>query len=73
MLGPGDPIPEARVWAAPREAPVWLGHVLAGEPARLPPGEGPLPDRITDYLAGMTDRFALREYGRLFVPTLTPD
>lgn len=35
MLGPGDPIPEARVWAAPREAPLWLGHVLAGEPAAL--------------------------------------
>jgi dGTP triphosphohydrolase len=25
----------------------------------LPPGEGELSDRITDYLAGMTDRFAL--------------
>jgi dGTPase len=32
---------------------------LADEPERLPPGEGPLSDRITDYLAGMTDRFAL--------------
>ena len=26
---------------------------------RLPPGEGVLETRITDYLAGMTDRFAL--------------
>jgi len=24
VLGPGDPIPEARVWAAPREGPLWL-------------------------------------------------
>ena len=35
MLGPGDPLPEARVWAAPREGPLWLEHVLAGEPAVL--------------------------------------
>jgi dGTPase len=32
---------------------------LADEPGLLPPGEGSLEDRITDYLAGMTDRFAL--------------
>ena len=32
---------------------------LVDEPERLPPGDGPLADRITDYLAGMTDRFAL--------------
>jgi dGTPase len=32
---------------------------LVSEPERLPPGEGELPERITDYLAGMTDRFAL--------------
>ena len=32
---------------------------LADEPARLPAGGGALADRITDYLAGMTDRFAL--------------
>ena len=32
---------------------------LADEPERLPPGDGDLPERITDYLAGMTDRFAL--------------
>jgi len=32
---------------------------LCAEPERLPPGDGPLPERITDYLAGMTDRFAL--------------
>ena len=32
---------------------------LVAEPERLPPGEGPLDLRITDYLSGMTDRFAL--------------
>jgi len=38
---------------------------LADEPERLPPGEGALADRITDYLAGMTDRFALAYAERL--------
>ena len=33
--------------------------VLVAEPERLPPGEGDLAERVTDYLAGMTDRFAL--------------
>ena len=32
---------------------------LCDEPDRLPPGEGQLDERITEYLAGMTDRFAL--------------
>jgi dGTPase len=32
---------------------------LAAEPELLPPGDGDLTDRITDYLSGMTDRFAL--------------
>jgi dGTPase len=32
---------------------------LVAEPERLPAGEGELVDRVTDYLAGMTDRFAL--------------
>ena len=35
MLGPGDAIPEARVWVSPREGPTWLEHVLAGERALL--------------------------------------
>src|SRR6185436_18927281 len=33
---------------------------LVGEPERLPPGDGELATRVTDYLAGMTDRFALQ-------------
>ena len=32
---------------------------LAEEPERLPPGDEELPVRIADYVAGMTDRFAL--------------
>ncbi len=29
---------------------------------------GDLPTRVADYIAGMTDRFALRTYERLFLP-----
>ncbi len=32
---------------------------LVNEPERLPPGDDALATRVTDYLAGMTDRFAL--------------
>ena len=32
---------------------------LCAEPGRLPVGDGKLEERVTDYLAGMTDRFAL--------------
>jgi len=32
---------------------------LVDDPARLPEGEGDLVERVVDYLAGMTDRFAL--------------
>src|SRR5919201_978052 len=32
---------------------------LVDEPERLPPGQGALAERVTDYVAGMTDRFAL--------------
>ena len=33
--------------------------VLVHEPERLPPGAGELAERVVDYVAGMTDRFAL--------------
>jgi dGTPase len=33
--------------------------MLVSDPERLPPGAGELADRIVDYVAGMTDRFAL--------------
>jgi dGTPase len=38
---------------------------LVAEPERLPAGEGELADRVVDYLAGMTDRFALAYAERL--------
>ena len=38
---------------------------LADDPERLPPSERALEERITDYLAGMTDRFALAYAERL--------
>jgi dGTP triphosphohydrolase len=38
---------------------------LVDDPARLPAQAGALPERITDYLAGMTDRFALTYAERL--------
>ena len=35
-------------------------------PASIPPGD--LPRRVTDYLAGMTDRFCIRRFEALSVP-----
>jgi dGTPase len=37
-------------------------------PDELPPGDGELDERVTDYLAGMTDRFAIRAWTERFVP-----
>ncbi len=38
-------------------------------PEQLPgPGEGELAQRVTDYLAGMTDRYCIRAYTELQVP-----
>src|SRR4051794_39131426 len=37
-------------------------------PDELPPGEGQLDERVIDYLAGMTDRFAIRAWTERFVP-----
>jgi dGTPase len=47
-------------------------HYLAN-PMELPPDERPaeasgLTQAVVDYVAGMTDRFAIREFERLFVP-----
>ena len=36
---------------------------LVEDPELLPPGEGDLAERITDYVSGMTDRFALAYVG----------
>jgi len=52
-----------------------ISHVIstlfqhyADNPDALPPGEGDLPARVTDYLAGMTDRYCIRKYTELQVP-----
>ena len=42
-----------------RETVAVIFEALVAEPERLPAGDGELATRITDYLAGMTDRFAL--------------
>ena len=48
-----------------------LRHFL-DHPEELPPeyhhASGDLPTRVADYIAGMTDRYALRTYERLFLP-----
>ena len=53
-----------------------LFEVYMAEPRQLPPhvvrrareDEEPMPRVIADYIAGMTDRFALEEYKKLFDP-----
>jgi dGTPase len=42
-----------------RETVEAICEALVADPDRLPPGDDDLATRITDYLAGMTDRFAL--------------
>ena len=37
-------------------------------PAEYHRAPGDLPTRVADYIAGMTDRFALRIYEQLFLP-----
>jgi dGTPase len=54
-LGP-QVLPEHR---RARDAVYAIFERLVAEPGRLPPGQGTAAERITDYLAGMTDRFAL--------------
>jgi dGTPase len=38
-------------------------------PQDLPPGDAPLADRVVDFIAGMTDRYAIRDYTNRFVPS----
>jgi dGTPase len=55
-----------------------LFETYTGDPAQLPDSvqqrltrsPDPLPRIVCDYLAGMTDRFALEEYARLFDPAV---
>ena len=64
-----------RVYLGPaqREQAKRVERVLRGlfdwyceHPDELPPGE--MPDRVIDYLAGMTDRFAIGAWTERFVP-----
>lgn len=48
-----------------------LFHAYAEQPGRMPPEHArrePRHEAIADYIAGMTDRFALREHARLYGP-----
>jgi dGTPase len=55
-----------------------LFNAYRGEPAILPEGLRPaieqrgLDRAVCDYIAGMTDRFAIEEHGKLFDPTEKP-
>ena len=53
-----------RIFAAYRETPTMLAPDVRDHAAALG-----LERAIVDYLAGMTDRFAIKEYRRLFDPT----
>jgi len=48
--------------------PELLPAPAAGQPADVVAGEPALAQRVTDYLAGMTDRFCIRAYTELEVP-----
>jgi dGTPase len=45
-----------------------LFHHYADHPEELPPGDGDLAQRVTDWIAGMTDRYCLRAFRDLAVP-----
>jgi dGTPase len=45
---------------------------LCTHPAELPPGPGGEDERVIDYLAGMTDRFAIRAWEQRYVPQGLP-
>ena len=53
-----------------------LFESLVDEPGQLPPRFQAAIERdgvervVCDYIAGMTDRFALQEHGKLFDPTV---
>ncbi len=46
-----------------------LVRAYLADPSLLPPGEdGDVPTRVTDFVAGMTDRYAVRMHAEMFVP-----
>jgi dGTPase len=62
-LGPTARAEHARIERVLRELFEWY----AEHPDELPPGES-LQDRVIDWLAGMTDRYAIRAWTERFVP-----
>ncbi|HEV2062406.1 MAG TPA: deoxyguanosinetriphosphate triphosphohydrolase [Solirubrobacteraceae bacterium] len=46
-----------------------LFEEYVARPDLLPPGAGDLGQRVTDYIAGMTDRYATRAFSELAVPS----
>jgi dGTP triphosphohydrolase len=63
--------------ATPEELPedsrpgAGAGDGGAGEvAARVYAGEADLPTAVTDYIAGMTDRYAIRTFETLFIPRI---
>jgi dGTPase len=63
-LGPAVRAERAKIAAVLRR----LFEHYVEHPELLPAGEAELPQRVTDYLAGMTDRYCIREYTELQVP-----
>jgi dGTPase len=61
--------PQARVEHAKLERVLrGLFDYYCDHPEELPEGDRPEADRVIDYLAGMTDRFAIRAWTERFVP-----
>jgi dGTPase len=70
-LGPAVRAEHAKIAGAIRrlfEHYVEHPELLPSGPDSSPPGEDRLARRVTDYLAGMTDRFCIRQYAELEVP-----
>jgi dGTPase len=66
--------PAARREAAKVERMIrLLFEHYAARPELLPAGEGDVAQRVTDYIAGMTDRYAIRAFERLAVPAAFAD
>jgi dGTPase len=63
-LGPTARAEHARIERVLRGLFDWY----ADHPDDLPPGDFADADRVIDYLAGMTDRFAIRAWQQRFVP-----
>jgi dGTPase len=49
-----------------------LFEFYCDHPEELPESDGSEADRVIDYLAGMTDRFAIRAWAERFVPQGLP-